>query len=206
MTTTTPTTELEAVNAMLATIGESPVNSLNQAGLTDALLAQTILGNVCREVQTLGWQFNCEYEFPLACAVGDGSVSLPPNVVQVTIAKSMQSDWDVAWRGGKLYDRKNQTFNIGKTLKVDMTVLLTFEDMPQAARWYVTIRAARMFLDRTVGNADLHGFTAKDEEVALAALEEAEGETEDYNILTGSYSVFRVLDRGYFNSNSIIIQ
>ena len=44
------TTELEAVNIMLSSIGEAPVNSLS-SGLVDAELAQTTLHNVSREVQ-----------------------------------------------------------------------------------------------------------------------------------------------------------
>ena len=47
---TTPTTELEAVNIMLSTIGEAPVNNLD-SGLVDAETAETILKNVSRDVQ-----------------------------------------------------------------------------------------------------------------------------------------------------------
>ena len=54
------TTELEAVNIMLSSIGEAPVNSLS-SGLVDAELAQTTLHNVSREVQAAGWSFNTEY-------------------------------------------------------------------------------------------------------------------------------------------------
>ena len=47
---TTPTTKLEAVNTMLSTIGEAPVNNLS-SGLVDAETAETILNNVSRSVQ-----------------------------------------------------------------------------------------------------------------------------------------------------------
>jgi hypothetical protein len=47
-----PTTELEAVNTILSTIGESPVSSLGDQMTVDAVLAQNILHEVSREVQT----------------------------------------------------------------------------------------------------------------------------------------------------------
>ena len=61
---TTPTTELEAVNIMLSTIGEAPVNNLD-SGLVDAETAETILKNVSRDVQSHGWNFNSEPDYTL---------------------------------------------------------------------------------------------------------------------------------------------
>mgnify|MGYP001400660828 CR=1 FL=1 len=55
----TATTKLEAVNLMLSTIGEAPVNSLT-SGLVDAELAETILASVSKAVQSEGWNFNTE--------------------------------------------------------------------------------------------------------------------------------------------------
>jgi hypothetical protein len=205
MTITTPTTELEAVNAMLAAIGEAPINSLSQSGLVDAAIAQTILGQVSREVQSRGWQFNSEREYPLPAAV-DGTVPLPTNTLQVSVASSQKSQFDLAWRAGKLYDRIAHTFVIGQTIKVDITFLLTFEDMPEAARWYVTMRAARQFISKTVGSDSLVGFELRDESDALAVLKEAEGETADHNILTGNYSVYRSLDRVTGAWGTVILQ
>ena len=42
---TSPTTVLEAVNTMLSSIGEAPVNSL-ASGFEDAELAESIINNV----------------------------------------------------------------------------------------------------------------------------------------------------------------
>lgn len=191
----TPTTELEAVNKMLAAIGESPVNSVTNSGLTDATNAYTLLGQVCREVQSRSYYFNSEKEYPLALD-NNGFCYLPTNTLRVRIADTMAADFDVTQRGNRLYDRYNHTFVFTQNpIKVDITFLLTFEDMPEAARWYTTIRAGRMFLDGSVGSADLHGFQAQDEMEALSVLKEFEGDVGNYNILTGSYDVYRVIDR-----------
>lgn len=57
----TGTTELEAVNAMLASIGEAPLSSLDGATQADVQIALNILRNTAREVQMWGWRFNLDF-------------------------------------------------------------------------------------------------------------------------------------------------
>ncbi len=54
MSTVTRTTELEAVNTILSTIGESPVNSLTGTLPVDATTALNVLDEISREVQSAG--------------------------------------------------------------------------------------------------------------------------------------------------------
>ena len=56
------TTELEAVNTLLHTIGEAPVNSLTGTLPIDATLANNTLSEVSREVQSAGWHWNTFYK------------------------------------------------------------------------------------------------------------------------------------------------
>lgn len=60
------TTELEAVNAMLASIGEAPIDTLDGATQADVQTAINILRNTTREVQTEGYRFNTEFGFQIA--------------------------------------------------------------------------------------------------------------------------------------------
>jgi hypothetical protein len=60
------TTELEAVNAMLASIGEAPIASLDSATAADVQTAISLLRNTTREVQARGWRFNTEFGFQIA--------------------------------------------------------------------------------------------------------------------------------------------
>ena len=57
-----PTTKLEAVNTMLTSIGEQPVQTDDFAGLSDAAIAAQILDNVSRAVQSRGWIFNTDLD------------------------------------------------------------------------------------------------------------------------------------------------
>ena len=60
MTKPTSMTELEAVNVLLTTIGEAPVNTLTGNQVTDVTIANQVLTEVSREVQAQGWHFNTE--------------------------------------------------------------------------------------------------------------------------------------------------
>jgi hypothetical protein len=187
------TTELDAVNIMLGTIGESPINSIEAAsGVSDAIIARQILNEVSIQTQEEGWHFNVETNFVLTPAFPSKEIFVPDNCIEVDAEDTRV---DVAIRGNRLYDRINHTFAFEKDIKCNVVLLLPFEDLPQAARHYITIRAARVFQQRVVGSQVLGAFTEKDEMRARMALRRYESKTADYNILTGNYSVMRILDR-----------
>ena len=194
-TVTTPTTELEAINTILSVIGESPISSTSEiSSVADAVTAQSILSEVSRQVQTKGWHFNSDKQITLSPDAYSGEITVPPNCLRVDTSGN-DRDVDVVHRGTRLYDRIKHTYKIDKPLVVDMIVLLPFTELPQSARHYITIKAARIFQSRTVGSEALYQFTALDEKDALVDLKKAEGITGDYNILTGNPTVFRSLRR-----------
>tara|TARA_R110002167_G_scaffold17065_4_gene65821 strand:- start:955 stop:1536 length:582 start_codon:yes stop_codon:yes gene_type:complete len=188
----TPLTQLEAVNIMLSAIGETPVNSLT-SGLVEAELAETILGQVSRTVQTMGWSFNRDTGVILAQDT-NGEVPLALNVLSADSVYESNGN-NLVQRGQKFWDRTNRTFTIGKSVKADLIYELDFTDIPPLARSYITVRSARIFQDRVVGSDSLHGFQKRDEDEALIALKDAEADVQDHNIFN-NYDVFRVIDRG----------
>lgn len=186
-----PTTELEAINTMLSTIGESPVNTVEDTGNVDVVIARQILQSVSREVQARGWHFNTEKNYNIT-PNSEGYLVLPNTVLKVDTVYPDASK-DVVVRGSKLYDRENHTYVFTDAVKVDMTVLLTFDELPEVARNYVTIRASRIFQERVVGSDTLQAFNSQDEARAAVSLMEYEADTADLNILSGNYSVYRIL-------------
>ena len=187
---TTPTTKLEAVNSMLSTIGEAPVNTLS-SGLVDAETAETILNEVSRSIQAQGWNFNTEPDYTI---IADSD----SNVLRADLADSQtkfrSSKNEYIQRGNKIYDKRQHTFNIGKDLKLDVIVLLDFTDLPEVARRYITVKSARIFQERVVGSDTLSAMNRNDEQEALFALREMEGDNGDYNIFD-DYGTASVLDR-----------
>ena len=186
-----PTTELEAINTMLSTIGESPVNAVEDTGNVDVVIARQILQTVSREVQARGWHFNTEKNYTIT-PDSAGYLVLPNTVLKVDTVYP-DSSKDVVVRGSRLYDREKHTYVFTDAVKVDMTILLTFDELPEVARNYVTIRASRIFQERVVGSDTLHAFNSQDEARAMVSLMEYEADTADLNILSGNYSVYRIL-------------
>lgn len=176
----TKTTKLQAINTMLSAVGEPPVNSLT-ALRADSLIAQNILDEVTRDVQSYGWLFNTEDNVELVPETGTGYIYVGDNVARVDMDPAFYN-YDITIRGNRLYDRKTNSYAFYGPIKVTRVLLMDYDEMPEVARRYVFIRAARIFQDRVVGSERLHMFTQADEIAALARMSEHENETGDYTI------------------------
>ena len=184
------TTELESVNQMLGHIGEAPVNSLaDTAALPiSGSIALTTLREIAKEVQTEEWHFNTisKYE-PILEA--DGKLRLPDNTLFVDPVD--KSD-DYVQRGLYLYNRKDKTFIFTATVEVDLTEQLTWDDLPEPARRYITLRASRVFQGRIVGSRELESLIAADEMQARARLQELDSQSSDRTIFDSSDVYYRL--------------
>jgi len=196
MASPTPTTKLEAVNVMLGTINESPVNTIEGSQTADVVNAKNILDEVSKSVQTKGWHFNSEYDYPLT-PDGDNYLKPPANTLRVDITSP--TTVDAVMRGTKMYDRKNHTyaFTGASTYYCTLVLALDFEELPEAARRYITVKAARIFQKRMVGSETLDGFTEDEEKLAYAAFLHAESDTADYSIFD-NYEIAKIVQRGPF--------
>lgn len=186
MLATTPTTVLEAVNQIIATIGEPPVSSIEDNGVIDAVMALQALSAVNREVQLKGWHWNTEEHYPIARTFPEGELRLPRNTLRVNPSGEFNR-LDLVHRGQRLYDRKNHTYTFDQGITVNITLLLPFDELPEAARTYITIKAGRRFQEGQIGSELLSKFSEKDELWAKVALEDAEGDTADLNILDNAF-------------------
>ena len=201
MATLQPTTKLEAVNVMLTSIGEAPVNPLI-SGLEDAELAETILENVNKETQSKGWIFNTDLKVTLPLN-SDNQIVLPNNYLRVDTRTTLRSNTkDIVERGRKLYNRIANSYTFTSGVQVDAVVLLDFTDIPEVARRYITIRSARIFQDRVLSSPNIHGFQMQDEQQAFIELQDYQAETSDFNI-SDNYDTFAPLVRNIFSEHYI---
>jgi len=203
MTVITPTTELEAVNVMMSHIGESPVNTLEDDNVVDATIAQTILASVSRDVQSQGWYFNTEIGYSIT-KDSNNKFAVPANTARIdgvnTSTSSTHTDLDLVLRGGFMYDRKNHTYTPdATTITVDIVVLLSFTDLPETARRYITLKAARIFEQRQLGSTIMSEFIARDEGMALAAMKNDEAWSGDHNMITDSVTPVTITSRFGFD-------
>ena len=184
MTIQSRTTELEAINTILSTIGEAPLNTLTGSLPVDGTIAKNVLSEVAREVQSQGWNFNTHINVTLARDT-DNKLPIATNVVRVELdpLKYSKGQYDIVQRDSFLYNlaENKDTFDINFE-KVKIVYLLPFNEIPEQAKRYITIRSARIFHDRTLGANTLHKFSVEDEQKALMILKQAEAQTGDYSI------------------------
>ena len=193
MTVTTRTTELEAVNTILSTIGEAPISTLTGSLPVDASIAKSVLDEICREVQSMGWHWNTHYKVDLT-RDGNNKIPVGTDVVRVQLNdKYDKSSYDVVQRGTYLFNlaKNSETFDQDFTDNT-LIYLLDFDKLPEQARRYITIRSARVFHDRTLGANTLHKFSSEDEARALSVLRQAEAHTGDYNIFDSKLQAYTV--------------
>lgn len=183
---TSLTSELDAINIMLATLGEAPINTIeSEEGIPpDVAIAKNTLEEINREVQSRGWSFNTEEKIKLIPSE-EGEIALPANCLSF-----FPSLFDNALiqRGNRVYDKFKHTYNIGKAIEADVILLLNFEELPEVAKRFITIKAARIFQDRALSSEVLYKITSKDEQIAEVALISFNAELERNNINQDPYS------------------
>lgn len=203
------TTQLESLNIMLAAIGESPLNSrLGGVDIytdtlpTDAQVALNILTEQSKMIQSEGWSFNTEIDVTLPrdnfkkIALGVDVLRVDPNVHD-------HPNIDAIQRGLKMYDRLNNTFEFDQDLICTIVYFREFDEIPEPARNYITIKAARIFIDRQIGDDSLRAYNQQDEARARAVLLETDTLNADHNLLRGDPSLTSVFET-YSPSKALI--
>lgn len=195
MATLTLSTKLEAVNTIIGVVGESPVNSLGTGSSRpqQVVIAEQLIDNVMRNIQSEGWHFNTEKKYTISLDVNNKAV-LPVNTMRVDAHPGKHTDLDLVQRGTTLYDRKNHTDVFTTDLTVDIIFLLDFTEMPEQFRQWVTIRAARQMAARFIGSGEMEMFTLRDEQMARAAARRSDKENADHTIFD-HYDVYQTIDR-----------
>ena len=193
MTVTTRTTELEAVNTILSTIGEAPLNTLTGSLPVDGTTAKNVLSEINREVQSAGWHFNSHYKVDLS-RDADNKIPIGTDVLRVELnSKYSKQSYDVVQRDNFLYNLAKNSETFDQNFEDNTIVyLLDFSKIPEQAKRYITIRSARVFHDRTLGANTLHKFSSEDEARALSVLRQAEAHTGDYNIFDSQLQNYTV--------------
>lgn len=189
----TPTTELQAINTMLSSIGEAPVNSISGTNNVDVAVAINILNETSLAVQSEGWNFNTEYNVSYSLDT-DNKLPLPSNCVQAD-AGSANRDRNLVIRNGFMYDLDNHTDVLTASIPLDVVLVQLFEQLPEYARRYITTKAARRFSARFIGDAGLAELAQVDEQEAYNNFKQSDSRSEDNNILEGDANTYSIINR-----------
>ena len=189
--------ELDSVNSILMSVGESPVNTLNTQS-PEVAIAQKTLQQVTREVLSEGWVFNTENEVKFTVDTND-QVTLSDAVLHVDTNRFFHLDtYNVIRKDGKLYDRyeHKNTFPDETTMYLDVVWMYAFEDIPQSFRDYITAKAIRKASLRMGSDLEINKALEQDEVVARSLAIEYDTRQADYNVFNDnrfkqSYNSFR---------------
>ena len=192
--TATPTTvdldtELSAVNAILGSIGQSPVALLDYAN-PEISFIYNILKESNIDVQTEGWLFNIEYHIKETVNPTDNKVIIQSDVIRIDNTDEWdrtrdfvrRKDSDGLW---KLYDRVNHTFEFPDDdyFYVNKVRLLEFEDIPAPFQRYIVYKACGRAAVQLVSNANLQKMLSTFETQARATALEYECNQGDHNFM-----------------------
>ena len=181
----TPVKELEAVNILLAAIGEAAVSSLETATTVEVTQAKNLLSNVNRAAQQKGWHFNTEWDVVLT-RDSDNRIPLSQSILSVYQPGQLMTLRGIS---GDMYayDLDNNTFTWTKNLNNAVTItLLDFVDTPNTFRQYVTTRAARIFQEEIIGQVSAETVNRQEEAEAYADLLDDDAERSGLNVAYGT--------------------
>lgn len=137
-------------------------------------------------------------------------IAAPNNALQIDTKLSGNSNLDPIVRGKFIYDKYDGTYQFTADLTVNIVYQIAFEQgdegeaaLPEHARRFVTMRSARIFAQRYVGDPQLLQFAIQEERDAWISFLAVEGETADHNIFQSSLPYYTVERHSTSNVNPI---
>ena len=186
--TTGSKTELQAINQILASVGQAPVTTLERTNPDVAISYDTLL-QVSREVLNEGWTFNREYSYPFT-PNEKGEILYPNNVLQLDASNDPRylyaTKYDTVKRDGKLYDRRNHTYVFTDTIYCDVKWYFDWDDLPIPIQDYILAKAASMVSMRLVGDTSQYQVLQQQEAYTRAMALEYETQQGDYSFFGGT--------------------
>ena len=183
-TTIDTDTELSAVNSILGAIGQSPVTSLVFDN-PEISLIYNLLRDANVDVQSEGWHFNTEKHVTYTPDSVTGKIVIGNDILKMDVSEGWEKrQYDVVKRGGNLYDKFDHTddWSDHTSIDLDITRLITFEDIPTPFQRYITYRASRIAATQLVANPQLVQLLAQQEGLSRAALMEYETTQANYTM------------------------
>ena len=135
-------TELETINKMLSASGLAPVADMNtqHPSYKKALLKLT---DVSRSIQSQGYWFNASIQTLIP--TGDGNLYVPQKALHCSALDTEDEAAGIVARGTRMYSTRDRTYNIGKTVRVELVELLPYNELPPAVAEYIAARAVHEF-------------------------------------------------------------
>ena len=196
-------TELDAVNQILSSVGQAPVTTLDLQN-PEVFITVNTIREVSKQVQLEGWTFNTERKYLLKRNPATKEITVPSNVLSIDGNDEKHiNEFDLVVRQGKLYDRLESTYEFDDDIHVDVVWYWDFQYLPPAVQSFITAKAARLCTIKMVGDRDLNTLLEEQEAMCRATLIENECNSGDYTMFGHrdgqnyytSYQPFKALSR-----------
>lgn len=180
--------ELEAINDMLAAIGESPVTTLDDEGSADVANARRILNRINRQIQAKGWTFNIDTAAILVPDADTGMIPFRPAYLSILGGQYIN-------RGGFVYDKSTGEDAFSGAITVSLITLQDYDEMPECFRQWIVVKASRQFNARFFGAEDVEAALSQEEMEARMTCNEYEMDYGAFNMLDGDAYVQGIISR-----------
>ena len=145
-------TELDAVNNIIGTLGEAPIDTLEDLTNVDAINALRILEEVSRTEQARGWSFNLIEDFVLNPDINDNN-RIPWNDKYLFV-KGEEGTKLVRY-GKHMKDLVRNSDYFPQPIHAEVVLLIPFEELPGQMRDYIVAKAGFMFQSAYYGDDSL---------------------------------------------------
>lgn len=131
--------KIDIINAMLGSVGELPVNDLQDEENELLVAANNILNLQMRSEQAVGWWYNVE-NVTLLLERASGRIRISPDIVRVRTDKRRY-----AIRGQALYDLDRGEYVQDEKVQAEIVRVLPIEELPEIAAILVEKAAVLRF-------------------------------------------------------------
>ncbi len=188
-------TELDVINDMLATLGESPLNAIEDDHPMVAAGVRFLKVASWRE-QAKGWWFN--KEVVTLSPDDDGYILTPADAISVDPLKPENL---FVQRGRRLYNTENSSYKFTQEVKCAVTRSIPFEDHPPSAASYIAQCAVMEFQISYDADGQKTRLIERNVREALAALNTEHIRNQQVNLLYRPSVQYEMARMGFFNRN-----
>jgi hypothetical protein len=171
-------TKLQAINSMLTSVGESAVLTYVQ-GASDVANAEAVLDHETLVVLGIGWDCNTDTDVEMTPDT-DGRIAVADDILQID---PMDSRIRVVQRNRFLWDKDKLTDVFDDPIKCRVVRALDFDGLPFPLQRRIAAQAAMRYQQSYVGSPTLDRSAKEDLMAADAQAQDAESDSDDYNIL-----------------------
>ena len=177
-------TELDAVNNIIGTLGEAPIDTLEDLTNVDAINALRILQEVSRNEQARGWSFNLIEDFVLNPDENDNN-RIPWNDRYLYVEG--EEGTKLVRYGQHMKDLVRNSDYFPQAIRATVVLLIPFEELPEQMRSYIVAKAGFMFQSAYYGDEGMMKITEMQVQDSWQHLMDYEMDNNKYSMLDNDH-------------------